>query len=602
MKLLIFFICGIYLAGFHINAQNMQLPAGGKTIAGNLSYNLSPEIRGMINDGMVILNPFDSAISSETIFISTAEHPDSGKVHSIKLNINRDIKKGDVLVWDFHFRSPWSENESGDGRIKLTLANPGIVDNGNQSYTVTANNNWKHFIKAFRAQSDMKQSESTIIINLNFGLQALEISRVKLHNYGNSIDESLFPGLRTSYKGREENAKWRTEASERIEEYRKANLTVSVIKGKRGIVKDAEIEIRMLKHSFGFGSCTELADLINESPHRETYRDYFLNNFNKTTTERGLRWENWFRKTPAELEQMKDDLDSMFSWFASHEIPVRGHHLCWAKIDPRKQPDEVRDDPEKLSKAYLEFQDQLVHFVGSRVTEWDAINHIAGNIVGPGKTYADLYGQDFWAEIINRARVLSPTTEMWINEGAIIARGNRIEAYLGIVDTLILNNAAPDGVGFMAHFRESSLTPPEDVYYIMDRFAQKIPSLQLTELDVDVGKDEQLQADYFRDILTISYSHPAMKGIILWGFWEGRHWRPDAALWRTDWSIKPAGQVWKDLVYNTWWSHVTGNADDYGNYEARVFKGTYEITARHKGKEIKKIIDVDQDTSIKLKL
>lgn len=63
-----------------------------------------------------------------------------------------------------------------------------------------------------------------------------------------------------------------------------------------------------------------------------------------------------------------------------------------------------------------------------------------------------------------------------------------------------------------------------------------------------LSDDERLQADYLRDVMTMAFSHPAMQAIVMWGFWEGRHWKPDAALYRKDWSTKPAGKVWEELV------------------------------------------------------
>lgn len=36
----------------------------------------------------------------------------------------------------------------------------------------------------------------------------------------------------------------------------------------------------------------------------------------------------------------------------------------------------------------------------------------------------------------------------------------------------------------------------------------------------------------------------------LWGFWAGDHWIPHAALFRRDWSIKPNGRVYQDLVFH----------------------------------------------------
>jgi endo-1,4-beta-xylanase len=49
------------------------------------------------------------------------------------------------------------------------------------------------------------------------------------------------------------------------------------------------------------------------------------------------------------------------------------------------------------------------------------------------------------------------------------------------------------------------------------------------------------------------------------------------ALWRKDWSIKPAGQVWRDLVFKQWWTDeaVTTGAD--GAASVRGFHGTYTV-------------------------
>ncbi len=147
------------------------------------------------------------------------------------------------------------------------------------------------------------------------------------------------------------------------------------------------------------------------------------------------------------------------------------------------------------------------------------------------------------------------------------------------------NDAAPDGIGFMGHFGATSLTPIEDLYKVFDRFAGLIPNLQCTELDVQVGNDEQLQADYLRDVMTISFSHPAFQAVVMWGFWEGRHWKPDAALYRKDWSIKPAGEVWKELVFSQWWTDETGKTDGNGTLGMRGFLGDYEISVKHGVKE-----------------
>ncbi|MFC1794007.1 endo-1,4-beta-xylanase [Planctomycetota bacterium] len=135
-----------------------------------------------------------------------------------------------------------------------------------------------------------------------------------------------------------------------------------------------------------------------------------------------------------------------------------------------------------------------------------------------------------------------------------------------------------------AHFTSGSLTAIDDLKRVYDEFAQLGVPLQLTELDVDTGFDEQLQADYLRDVLILSFSHPAIQAINLWGFWEGRHWRPNAALWRKNWQLKPAGQVWLDLVHKQWRTLASGLSDQTGRFETKGFLGEYKITVIHSKK------------------
>jgi len=48
------------------------------------------------------------------------------------------------------------------------------------------------------------------------------------------------------------------------------------------------------------------------------------------------------------------------------------------------------------------------------------------------------------------------------------------------------------------------------------------------------------------------------------GFLAKYRHRPDAALYREDWSPKPAGEAWEDLVFDHWWTDERGKTDDGG--------------------------------------
>ena len=111
---------------------------------------------------------------------------------------------------------------------------------------------------------------------------------------------------------------------------------------------------------------------------------------------------------------------------------------------------------------------------------------------------------------------------------------------------------------------------------------QKIYQLpvEITEYDLNT-RDDKAQGEFTRDIVTAWFAHPQSKGFTMWGFWEGRHWRPRAALLRKDWSLKPNGSAYLDLVFGEWWTDVRGESSADGKFAVRGFKGTYlvEVTS-----------------------
>ena len=80
------------------------------------------------------------------------------------------------------------------------------------------------------------------------------------------------------------------------------------------------------------------------------------------------------------------------------------------------------------------------------------------------------------------------------------------------------------------------------------------------------------------DFLILMFSHPSVIGVQFWGFWEGRHWRPSAAMYREDWSEKPSAGVYKDLVLRRWRSEFKAKTDTQGRWEGRGFLGDYRVT------------------------
>jgi len=61
------------------------------------------------------------------------------------------------------------------------------------------------------------------------------------------------------------------------------------------------------------------------------------------------------------------------------------------------------------------------------------------------------------------------------------------------------------------------LTPPVRLLGFLDRSGKFGLPIQTTEFDSDTN-DEHLQADYLRDYMKVTFSHPAVSGFVLWGF------------------------------------------------------------------------------------
>jgi hypothetical protein len=147
-----------------------------------------------------------------------------------------------------------------------------------------------------------------------------------------------------------------------------------------------------------------------------------------------------------------------------------------------------------------------------------------------------------------------------------------------------------------SHFN-NTLTPPDRVYEILDRFAALGLDIKITEFDIN-STDEAAQADYTRDYLTICFSHPAVKGFYKWGFWEGRHWRPNAAMFRRDWSEKPNAQAWRDLIYKDWWTTADGTTGEEGKYAVRAFQGTHAVEVEHGGRARRQTITLGAEGAV----
>lgn len=183
-----------------------------------------------------------------------------------------------------------------------------------------------------------------------------------------------------------------------------------------------------------------------------------------------------------------------------------------------------------------------------------------------------------------------PTAQLYLNDFSNddISTDPEHVAHFEHTIRFLLGRGAPlDGLGLQGHF-STRPNAPENILATLDRYQKEFNlPVRFTEFDMPAG-DEQLQADFTRDFLILAYSHPSVVGVQHWGFWEGNHWKPPAAMYRADWSEKPNAKVYKDLVLHQWRTALTAMTDADGRCSVRGFYGEYRVTVIVNGHSVAK--------------
>lgn len=573
--------------------SNTEIPDGGRDLLSQdltaLRFGARDEAQASGRIVPVSDQPFPKAWR-----VTHQKRPKESWFVTLHVDIDGAIERGDTLLLSLAMRCLSSEDESGDGVARIQVQDRTSHERIS-AYVARAGKTWQSLRYPLRAERDAPQGQANISIHLGGYPQSVELADIRLINYGKSRTPDTLPMTRGSYQGQAPDAAWRAQALQRIDTLRKGPLQIRVVDDQGQPVANARVQVELKRHAFGFGSVVHPTYLMAENKDGDRYRDIVAKTMNKAPLETGFRWQNWFAGSERRRKQSRDLLDRSLDWLNAHHIEVRGHYLMWAPLSPDTQPEALLENGPALRKALFAHMADKSQFAGTRVQEWDAINHI----IGWGQRYADVTGsQKIYADVIRLGRQLNPHAEMWINEGQILPGGSRRDAYLAMVKYLQQQQAGLDGIGFMSHFTSGSLTGMGELNRVYDQFAQLGVPLQLTELDVDTGFDELLQADYLRDVLILSFSHPAVEAVNLWGFWEGRHWRPNAALWRKNWAIKPAGQVWLDLVHSQWHTRAKGTSDHTGRFETSGYFGEYTLTVAHENRRKTHVFALSKDSPV----
>lgn len=395
-----------------------------------------------------------------------------------------------------------------------------------------------------------------------------------------------------AYPGAEPDAPWRTQAAAQIDQIRKADLSVSVVDLSGAPVPGALVHVAMQQHEFGFGSAVQAFRLRDTNPQHAQYKAKVAELFNVATFENDLKWQPWEGEWGSQFTK-QGALNAM-NWLAQQGIDARGHVMVWPGAD--NLPADIRQmlsDNDLTPTEQQTVRTRIANHIANigattygKISDWDVINETRTNNDLMRELSEGNQAMTTWFQ--QAAAATAPGTGLYINDYNILnrwGRGANRSQYFNTIQSLQNDGAPITGVGFQGHFTEADIVGPEEVWQVLDQFQALGLNMQVTEFDFDTT-NEQLQADYTRDFMTAVFAHEGMDAFIQWGFWEGAHWRPNAAMFRNDWSIKPSGEAYLDLVFDEWWTDEHASAGPNGAATVRGFKGDYEVTASAGGESV----------------
>ena len=485
------------------------------------------------------------------------------------------LKKGDHVLAVLNVRCMAAPDDTGVFSARIQGTRPSWAGIG--STDVAVGKVWKRVYIDGQAQQDFGAGQYDLSLHLGIQAQTLEFGGIALLDLGPNVDPAKLPFTPITYPGQEPDAAWRKAAAGRIEKYRKGDLDVRVVDADGKPVPGARVHVQMQRHAYGFGTFLECDVVTGVGPDADRLRAWTLKLFNRCTTP--IYWADWGWANP---DSRKTYLECA-KWAHDNKLATRGHCILypgWQFLPAAVKT--LQNDPAALRKRLLE---QVVEVTEAtrpfNFSEYDVCNELRDL-----KEIHTLLGRDAVAEWFKVARSHAPKSRMAINENMILTRGGVTQAeqdtYADWIQYLIDQGQGPDVIGMQGHFGEA-VTGPDTVIRILDRFAKFGKAIQITEFDL-ITRDERGQARYTRDFLTAVFSHPATDAFTMWGFWEGRMWQPPGALLRKNWTLKPNGQAWADVVFKEWWTDVMAVTGPDGWSTTRGFLGDYAVTVSVNGK------------------
>jgi len=369
-----------------------------------------------------------------------------------------------------------------------------------------------------------------------------------------------------------------------IEKHRKGKIIVKA-------EPDSEVIIEQLGHEFWFGCAISngiFSGRASENDEKQ-YKEKFLKNFNSAVTENAVKWGN--------MERQKGNVnyavvDAMLKWTDESSIPLRAHNLYWG-IPNRVQSWLKEMSDEELEQTLKNRAETVTARYKGRFAEYDLNNEMIH-----GNYYEDRLGQDITKKMAEWAQNGDPGIKLYLNDYDILT-GNMLDKFMGHIRKILKQEIPIAGIGVQGHLHSDTFERSE-LIRSLDSLAKFGLPIKITEFNMPgqrstyhikkistmTPEEEEKRAKELVDYYRICFAHPAVEGILMWGFWEGANWIGVSSLYKRDWTPTPAAEAYQDLIFDEWWTRAEGKSDQDGSYTTSAFFGKYKVTVDGISKEI----------------
>lgn len=360
-----------------------------------------------------------------------------------------------------------------------------------------------------------------------------------------------------------------------IDRLRKGDLIIRVVDSQRRPILGAMVKLEQVKHDFEFGTALSTDIFTNKFNQQDTekYLATAKKLYNASVHENALKWYS----TEREKGQVSyTDADKILKWSQKNGLKMRGHTLFW-EVEKYNKSWLKNLPPQELRAAVEQRTKEVCSRYKGSIDEHDVLNEMLH-----GNFFRSRLGAGIVKDMFTWCKQVNPGAMLYMNDYNIL-NGKELDKYVQLIDSLLKQGVPIDGIGAQGHIRENITA--ERIQKSLDTLAQFGLPIKITEFDA-VADTEREKARILRDVYRVAFAHPAVKGIFMWGFWEGAHWEPKAALFKKNWQPLIAAQTFEDLVYGQWWTRVNTSTGRNGRVQVRSFFGNYHLTVSYRHQKI----------------